>query len=73
MKIGISVTLDYECIVWLNKRKGNKSKAVNDLIMGAIGGQEKALIAMTKRSEFQGKAIDAYVKIIEDLHKEMDE
>jgi len=38
-KQAISITVDDECMVWLNNRKEKRSRVVNRLIQSAMAGQ----------------------------------
>jgi len=61
MKAAISVTLDYECVVWLDNRKEKRSRVVNRLIQQAMIGELDTILDLKEQLAQAKKAIKHYL------------
>jgi len=63
MKTGISATIDYECVVWLNNQKGKKSRVINRLIQAAMAGEKDTIADLEEQLRIARGAIKQYMKL----------
>jgi len=59
-KQAISVTIDEECVVWLNSKKEKRSKVVNKLIQAAMLENKTYVKDLQEQLAQAKKAIQAY-------------
>jgi predicted HAD superfamily hydrolase len=62
-KQAISVTIDEECVVWLNSKKEKRSKVVNKLIQAAMLENKTYVKDLQEQLAQAKKAIQAYIAL----------
>ena len=60
-KQAISITVDDECMVWLNNRKEKRSRVVNRLIQSAMAGEGDQIKDLKEQLAQAKKAIKHYL------------